>query len=144
MEHQLQYLLDVHAIRDISVLYNRYADAADGDAFASLWVEDGEFDIAGDKIYKGREEIATACRAAEEVIHIATDSQITIEKDSASQISKLILFHLSKDKKSQEFAATTTVTDSFIKREGRWYFKSRRSLLDIDFSIAMSRLALIR
>lgn len=144
MEHQLQYLLDVHAIREISVLYNRYADAADGDAFASLWVEDGEFNIAGDRIYKGREEIATACRAAEEVIHIATDSQIAIDTNSAHQTSKMILFHLSKDRKSQEFSATTTVTDSFAKREGKWYFKSRRSLLDIDFSIAMSKLALIR
>ena len=30
MDDRLQYLLDVHEIREISVLYNRYADACDG------------------------------------------------------------------------------------------------------------------
>lgn len=61
MNDKLQYLLDLDEIRRVSVLYNRYADASDGEAFASLFTEDGEFDIVGNRTYRGREEIASVC-----------------------------------------------------------------------------------
>jgi len=144
LEAKVQHLLDIEEIRDISKRYNRYADAADGDQFAALWTDDGEFDIVGDKVYRGHNEIAFACRAATEVLHFAVDSEITVEGDTAGQISKLILFHRQPDGQSVEFACTTTITDKLVKIGGKWFFKSRRSHTDVVFPVAIKKLGLVR
>ncbi|EXJ83037.1 hypothetical protein A1O3_06854 [Capronia epimyces CBS 606.96] len=144
LEAQIQQLLDTQAIRDISALYNRYADAADGDKFAALWTEDGEFEIVGDKVYRGREEIAFACRAATEVLHFAVDSQVKIDGDKAEQASKLLLCHLAPDHKTLEFACTTTITDRFVKQEGKWFIKHRKSHTDLEFPVAIKAMGLVR
>lgn len=145
MEASIQKLLDIHEIREISVKYNRYADNADGDSFAALWVEDGEFDIVGDKVYRGHEEIAFACRAAQEVLHFAVDSQIEVDGDTATQKSKLLLYHLSTDRKSLDFACTTTISDKFVRIKGQgWKIKYRSSTIDLDKDVAFRRMNLIR
>ncbi|KAK7207666.1 hypothetical protein BZA70DRAFT_271892 [Myxozyma melibiosi] len=145
MEAKIQELLDIQEIRDISIRYNRYADAADGDSFASLWLDDGEFDIHGDKVYKGHEEIAFACRAATEVLHFVVDSQVTVEGETARQTSKLLLFHRDQpERKDIEFACTTTLSDVFVKRDGKWYIKYRQSKIDMDKDSAFRKMKLVR
>ncbi|KAK9379075.1 uncharacterized protein V2V93DRAFT_373959 [Kockiozyma suomiensis] len=144
MEAKIRYLLDIQEIRDISIRYNRYADAADGDNFASLWIENGEFDIAGDKVYKGHEEIAFACRAATEVLHFSVDSNIEINGDTATQTSKLLLFHRDPDGSSLDFACTTTLTDQFARVNGKWFIKYRKSKIDMDKDQAFKKMKLIR
>lgn len=141
----VQHLLDMNEIREISVKYNRYADAADGNAFASLWIEDGEFDIVGDKVYRGHDEIAFACRAAKEVLHFVVDSQIQIDGDRATQKSKLLLYHLALDRQSLDFACTTTLTDEFVRvNGGGWKIKYRRSEIDMAKEVAFRKMNLIR
>lgn len=144
LEAQIQILVDKEEIRDISKRYNRYADVADGENFAALWTADGEFDIVGDKVYKGAEQISFACKAATQVVHTAVDSEITVDGDKATQSSKLILFYKHPDGQDLDFALTTTITDELVKRGGKWYFKYRQSKTDLPFPIALRKLGLVR
>jgi len=141
MNDRLQYLLDVHEIREVSVRYNRYADASQGERFASLFTEDGEFDIVGNKIYRGRTEIASVCNGSVNILHIAVDSIVEVNGNSATQESKLIVGKVSADQCSMEFIGTTTMRDVFVRLDGRWLIKRRQSHLDSDPVAALSRLA---
>ena len=141
MNEKLQYLLDVHEIREVSVRYNRYADASQGDRFASLFTEDGEFDIVGNRTYRGRAEIASVCNGSVNILHIAVDSIVEVNGDSATQESKLIVGKISADRASMDFIGTTTMRDNFVRQDGRWLIKRRQSHLDTDPAAALSRLA---
>jgi uncharacterized protein (TIGR02246 family) len=138
-EHSI--LSDVEAIRRISVLYNRYADACDGERFASLFTEDGVFDIVGAGVFVGRSEIASVCRAANGIVHLVADSMVDVSGSTATQASKLILFTVTSDQSAMSFAATTSIQDDFVKLDGRWFIKRRRSCLDTK--VALSRLGLV-
>lgn len=140
MNKKLQYLIDVHEIREISVLYNRYADASEGDRFASLFTDDGEFEIVGDRSYRGRDEIASVCNGSIGIIHIAVDSIVEVDGDSATQTSKLIVGKIGQDKASMEFIGTTTMRDLFTRHNGQWLIKRRQSHLDTDPQAALARL----
>lgn len=141
MEDKLQYLLDVDEIRRVSVFYNRYADASDGEAFASLFTEDGEFDIVGNQTYRGRVEIASVCNGSVGIVHIAVDSVIEVDRDNAAQTSKLIVGKISADKASMDFVGTTTMRDQFVRQGGHWLIRRRQSHLDTDPQAALARLA---
>lgn len=140
MKDKLQYLLDVHEIREVSVRYNRYADASDGQRFAALFTEDGEFDIVGDRTYRGRAEIASVCNGSTGIMHIAVDSIVEVNGDSAIQTSKLIVGKISQDSGSMDFIGTTTMRDFFVREDGSWLIKRRQSHLDTDPKTALARL----
>jgi len=53
----LQYLSDYVAIRQLNATYNRYADLADGKSYSNFFTEDAEFNIVGEGIYVGREQM---------------------------------------------------------------------------------------
>lgn len=143
MEANIQKLLDIQEIRHISASYNRYADVADGESFAALWVEDGgEFDIVGAKVFHGREEIAAVCSSAKEILHFAVDSQIEVDGNTATQSSKLLLFHREIDGSALDFACTTTMTDKFVKIDGKWFIKRRQSNIDMNKESAFLKMKL--
>lgn len=142
MEARLQYLLDVHEIREISVRYNRYADACEGEKFAALFTADGEFDIVGAGTFRGREEIAALCNGSHGVLHLAVDSMVDVHGDTATQTSKLIVGKFSADRTSVEILGTMTISDLFVRHDGQWLIKRRQSHLDIDPAAALARLAL--
>ena len=141
MDKRLQHILDVHEIREVSIRYNRAADVSDGAAFAALFTADGEFDIVGNRTYRGRTEIASVCSGSHNIMHIAVDSQVEVNGDTATQISKLIVGKISDDRASMQFIGTTTMTDLFVREDGRWLIRRRQSHLDTDPAVALSRLA---
>lgn len=143
LEQQIQYLVDLQAIRDLNYEYDRAADDANGEAWAAVFTEDGEFEIVGDKVYKGRKELAGKCSSAREIVHIETDSKITVTGDTATHEHKMLAFHRNLARDAMEFASTTTVTDALVKKSGKWLIKRRTSHLDIDFKEAGRRLGLI-
>lgn len=140
MNNKLQYLFDVHEIREVSTRYNRYADASDGAQFARLFTEDGEFDIVGDRTYRGRAEIASVCNGSIGILHIAVDSMVEVDGDSATQLSKLIVGKFSEDKASLAFIGTTTMRDEFVRCDGNWLIRRRQSHLDTDPKAALAQL----
>lgn len=141
MDDRLQYLLDVHEIREISVLYNRYADACDGEKFASLFTEDGEFDIVGARTFRGRAEIGAVADGSHGILHIAVDSIIDVDGDTATQTSKLIVGKFDAGRTALEIVGTTTMRDVFVRQHEGWRIKRRQSHLDIDPAAALARLA---
>jgi uncharacterized protein (TIGR02246 family) len=141
MDDRLQYLLDVHEIREVSVLYNRYADACDGENFASLFTEDGEFDIVGARTFHGREEIGAVANGSYGIMHIAVDSMVEVDGDTATQTSKLIVGKFSPNRATLDLIGTTTMRDVFVRQDGRWRIKRRQSHLDTDPAATLARLA---
>ena len=141
MNDRLQYLLDVHEIREVSVLYNRYADACDGEKFASLFTEDGEFDIVGARTFRGRAEIGAVADGSHGILHIAVDSIVAVDGDTATQNSKLIVGKFNADRTGMEIVGTTTMRDVFVRQDGQWRIKRRQSHLEIDPAAALERLA---
>lgn len=141
MDDRLQYLLDVHEIREISVLYNRYADACDSEKFASLFTEDGEFDIVGARTFRGRAEIGAVADGSHGILHIAVDSIIDVDGDTATQTSKLIVGKFNAGRTALEIVGTTTMRDMFVRQHGGWRIKRRQSHLDIDPAATLVRLA---
>jgi uncharacterized protein (TIGR02246 family) len=141
MDDKLQYLLDIHEIRQVSVRYNRYADASDGEHFAALFTEDGEFDIVGNQTYHGRKEIASVCNGSIGIVHLAVDSIVEVDGDHATQTSKLIIGKIADDKSSMDLIGTTTMRDQFVRQGGQWLIKRRQSHIDTDPQAALARLA---
>lgn len=141
MDDRLQYLLDVHEIREVSARYNRYADACDGQKFASLFTEDGEFDIVGARTFKGRAEIGAVADGSHGILHLAVDSIVEVDGDRATQSSKLIVGKFNADRTSVDILGTTTMTDVFVRQDGRWLIERRQSHLDIDPVATLARLA---
>ena len=141
MDDRLQYLLDVHEIREISVLYNRYADACDGEKFAALFTEDGEFDIVGARTFRGRAEIGAVADGSHGILHLAVDSIVEVSGDTATQTSKLIVGKFSPDRTTLDLIGTTTMRDVFVRQHGGWRIKRRQSHLDTDPAATLARLA---
>ena len=141
MEDKLRQLLDIHEIRQVSIRYNRHADACEGEQFAALFTEDGEFDIVGNRTYRGRKEIASVCYGSVGIVHLAIDSIVEVDGDTATQTSKLIVGKIAEDKSSMEFIGTTTMRDQFVRQGGQWLIKRRQSHLDTDPQAALARLA---
>ena len=58
LEKRIQQLEDVEAIRNLIASYGPAADRGDADAVSDIWWEDGEYDVGGFGVSKGREAIA--------------------------------------------------------------------------------------
>ena len=141
MNDKLQKLLDIHEIREVSIRYNRHADACEGEQFAALFTEDGEFDIVGNQTYHGREEIASVCYGSVGIVHLAIDSIVDVDGDTATQTSKLIIGKVAPDQSSMDLIGTTTMRDQFVRQNGQWLIKRRQSHIDTDPQVALARLA---
>lgn len=74
-------------------------------------------------------------------MHIAVDSAVEVNGDSATQTSKLIVGKISADRASMDFVGTTTMRDQFVRQDGKWRIRRRQSHLDIDPQAALARLA---
>jgi uncharacterized protein (TIGR02246 family) len=120
------------AIRQLSARYNRYADAADGEAFASLFTPDGVFEIRGNQ-YVGRREIAEVCARTTGVVHITTDPLIDIDGDRARQTSRVIAVRAAPDKSEVYFVSTGMYTDELVRTAAGWRFVRRRGELDLGY-----------
>jgi 3-phenylpropionate/cinnamic acid dioxygenase small subunit len=131
MKYDLQTISDYLSIRDLCARYNRYADVADGENYASLFTEDAEFHIVGNRIYRGHAEIAAACRATQVTGHITADPLIEFNGDTASQRSRIISAYRAPDCSRNEFVATGWYIDELKRTPEGWRFHRRRVELDL-------------
>jgi len=139
----LGYLQDCAEIRELSVRYNLYANAADGESYAQLFTEDGEFWAhGGEHIYRGRVELAQVASAATEIVHITTDPLIEVNGDEATQTSQLVVAHRKIDKSENEFVATGTYTDLLVRSPDGWRFKRRQSDLHLRDDLLLAAMGL--
>jgi len=137
----LRWLLDYIDIRTVSARLNRFADAGDGEGSASLFTEDGTFELSDHRAYRGRRAVEAVTGATDEVIHLTTDPILEITGDSARQISRMVTLRGSTPS-GAELVATGTYTDDLRRVEGEWKFHYRRVDVDQDVDEVLSRLGI--
>ena len=135
----LQYLSDYVAIRQLNARYNRYADLADGESYSNLYTEDAEFNIVGEGIYVGREQIAARCNATTTAVHITTEPELDIDGDFAKQRVRLLTVLQDGKGTRNEFVASGWYIDE-LKRTGEgWRYHRRRVELDLDINAVVAK-----
>jgi ketosteroid isomerase-like protein len=129
-DKSLSYLSDYVAIRELSGRYVRFADEGDGEGYASLYTEDGEFVAIGGRLLKGRAAIAAYVSTVKNVIHTTTDPLVEINGDTARQTSRLVAFYRKPDGTGVRFSTTGWYTDELVRTSEGWKIRSRRVDLD--------------
>jgi hypothetical protein len=128
----LAWVLDYIAIRDLSARYNRFAEVGDGERYADCWTEDGELDLVGSQVFRGRQELAGVGAAGALTTHITTDPLIEVDGDVARQTSRLITTYKAPDRSANEFVGTGIYTDELRRTADGWRFHRRRVDLDLE------------
>lgn len=138
---ELQYLSDYVAIRQLNAKYNRYADLADGSAYANLYTEDAEFHIVGEGLFSGREQIAARCNATTTAVHVTTEPEIDITGDIAQQRVRMLIVLRDKAAGINEFVVSGLYIDELKRTEDGWRYHRRRVELDLDNNEVLEKIS---
>ena len=138
-DHPLQYLSDYVAIRQLNATYNRYADLADGKSYSNLFTEDAEFDIFGEGIYVGRQQIAARCNATTTAVHVTTEPELDIDGDVAQQRVRMLTVLQDGNGTRNEFVASGWYIDDLKRTEEGWRYHRRRVELDLDIDAVLAK-----
>jgi uncharacterized protein (TIGR02246 family) len=132
---RLGVLEDVRAIEQLKYQYAGYCDNAyDPDGIAGLFVEDGEWVVDGEgATLSGRDAIRAHFAALSEKItwaqHYMIAPKIEVAADGLSATGVFYLLCLCTIEQTEDPSAqdavilTLNYRDTFVKRDGRWYFK---------------------
>lgn len=131
MAYDLQALSDIAEIRQLNARYNRFADIGDGAAYAGNFTEDAEFDIVGNRVYRGRAEIASAAQATSVTVHVTTEPEINLDGDTAHQRVRMVSAYRAPDGARNEFVATGWYIDVIKRTSEGWRYYRRRVELDL-------------
>lgn len=98
-EARLDALADAEDIRNLIARYGPLADAGDAAGVAGLWTEEGEYDVGGFGIARGREQIAALIDApfhralmAQGCAHVMSPPAIALDGDRATAINHSLVF----------------------------------------------------
>ena len=127
------------AIRQLNAKYNRYADQADGESYASLFTEDAHFNIVGEGIYVGREEIAARCKATTTAVHVTTEPELDISGDRAQQRVRMLTVLQDGQGTRNEFVASGWYIDELKRTKEGWRYHRRRVELDLDINAVVAK-----
>ncbi|WP_156840676.1 nuclear transport factor 2 family protein [Novosphingobium aquimarinum] len=142
MAYDLQTLSDIAEIRQLNARYNRHADAGEGEAFASNFTEDGEFDIGGNGVYHGREEIASAAAATQVTVHVTAEPEIEVTGDTANQRVRMLSLVRQLDKQRNEFVASGWYIDNLKRTPQGWRYARRCVELDLDIAKVFEKMGI--
>ena len=138
-QNELQYLSDYVAIRQLNAKYNRYADLADGTSYSKLYTEDAEFNIVGEGIYVGREQIAARCNATTTAVHVTTEPELDINGDIAQQRVRMLTVLQDGNGARNEFVASGWYIDELQRTEEGWRYHRRRVELDLNINAVLAK-----
>jgi len=131
MTYDVQTLSDIAEIRQLNARYNRLADVGDGEGYAANFTEDAEFDIVGNRVYRGRTEIASAASATQVTVHVTTEPEIAVEGDMAQQRVRMLSVVRAPDGSRNEFVASGWYVDVLKRTSEGWRYHRRRVELDL-------------
>jgi hypothetical protein len=145
--YDLQQLSDCQDIRDLTAQYNYLVDTGDALGYAELFVEDGEFDVVGHAVYRGRhaltELVARADTASDlKPVHITTDPRIELTGDTARQRCRLITCVRSNDRSRNELVNTGWFDDDLRRTAQGWRFVRRRARVDLSIGATFAKLGI--
>ena len=135
LEARVARLEDLMAIHQLFIDYGEFLDAGDFDAYASLFVPDGEVLLGPLGRAAGRAQIKTMMTTmlADTVgttFHIVSSPRVTLDRDRASSTVMWSVAALADD----GLARVTMVghhLDQLIKTDGRWYIQRRRGIVNL-------------
>jgi uncharacterized protein (TIGR02246 family) len=117
---------DHEAIRQLIHRYFQYADAADTEAWLSLYVEDGSLDMGmGRAPMTGKDalrEFASARRPGASV-HLSSNAVISVDGDEASVQSCVVVIG---PKEGPRIMLAGRYDDRLRRVDGEWRFVSRK------------------
>jgi len=120
---------DMFAVQEVLALYNWHFDAGDGDSWASLWTEDGEFGRGGESVpTQGRKALAALVKGAFEtygggIRHHTTDIIAAYDGDQDTVQAKAHLLVTHWGDKAKFFGATHAKLKLVRTSEG-WKIRS--------------------
>lgn len=131
MAYTLQELSDIAEIRQLNARYNRAADLGEGEAYAAHFTKHAEFEIVGNRIYRGREEIASAAASTQVTVHVTTEPEIELDGDTATQRLRMLSVVRAPDVSRNEFVASGWYIDTLKRTKGGWLYHRRQASLDL-------------
>ena len=131
MPYNLQELSDIAEIRQLNARYNHAADLGEGEAYADHFTEDAEFEIVGNRIYRGRKEIASAAASTQVTVHVTTEPEIELDGDTATQRLRMLSVVRAPDGSRNEFVASGWYIDTLKRTEDGWLYHRRQAMLDL-------------
>ncbi len=130
LEDRIQWLEDAEAIRNLIAGYGPAADRGDADAVAKIWWQEGEYDVGGFGVSKGRDAIAALITSefhqglmAEGCAHVLSPHDVSIDGNTAHAEGYSKLFRKSGD--GYEAWRVSLNKWIFEKRDGEWRALSR-------------------
>ena len=133
VEKNIQYLVDLEAIKRLRSLYCYYADAHDSEKWASLFTEDGVFETDVFGTHEGRDAIR-ALQHLPFAIHYVMNPIIDIDGDQAS--GKWLLWEpcsFPEDNAHQPIWGAAKYEDDYLRVGSEWKFK-RVKLMSLMWS----------
>ncbi len=123
---RLLRLEDAEAIRNLIAAYGPLADAGQAEAVAMLWAEDGEYDVGGYGIARGRAAIAGLIASdthralmAAGCAHILSPYHIVIDRDRATASGYSMVLRRSDDG-YETWRASTNIWELERQSDGGW------------------------
>ncbi len=124
-------LADLEAIRNLIASYGPLADAGEALGVAALWEEDGEYDVGGFGIAKGRAEIAALIESdthrqlmADGCAHVLSPHHIVVSGESANAKGYSVVYR----KERGEIAVWRVARNEWLLRrqpDGSWLVTRR-------------------
>jgi uncharacterized protein (TIGR02246 family) len=121
-------LADAEQIRD---MYARYAFAYDrgrAEDFAALFTENGEFEVVGGPVVRGREALAGMVSAAAarpaRTFHVVSNVRVMVTGETAAGQAYVLL--LSANDGALRVVTVGTYDDAFVRTSTGWQLSRRR------------------
>jgi ketosteroid isomerase-like protein len=145
--YDVQRLSDCQEIRDLNAQYNYFADTGDAAGYAELFVPDGEFDVVGHTVYRGRDQLTDLISRADAAgelkpVHITADPQVEISGDTARQRCRLITCVRSADGSRNDLVNTGWFHDELRRTPDGWRFVRRRAEVDLSIAATFAKLGI--
>ena len=142
MKYDLRALSDIAEIRQLNASYNRAADRGDGEAYSTHFTPDAEFEIVGNRVYRGRKEIAMAANATNVMVHVTTEPEIEVRGDTATQRVRMLSIVSDQQNQRNEFVSSGWYEDELERTEEGWKFRVRRAKLDLDLQMVFGKMGI--
>lgn len=119
---------DYAEIQRLYYMYNYAFDTNDGEAYAAVFTEDGEFVVSGGQAMAGRDEIAALAasrgepRERPKIFHVTTNIIIHPSPEGATGSAYVVLVDLAAD---TVISGGGVYEDELVKTAEGWRFKKR-------------------
>ena len=147
MPYNVQQLSDRQDILDLTAQYNHLVDTGNAVCYAELFVPEGEFDVVGHVVYRGRDQLTGLIARADTAgdlkpVHITTDHYIEVSGDTARQRCRLITCVRSTDGSRNDLVNTGWFHDELRRTPDGWRFVRRRAEVDLSISATFAKLGI--